>query len=220
MRAEPGEYEGWTTYHFRGFTGREERPEMPSAVWRDRTVTSEERWELGRQYDSARVLWSKARLRLRAVPVLRKAAPLWEAWQRAQAALHQTFRAFWDTSDGMWRAQLLKLTDAERAAVEAATAWDGVAGELARLAEDQVREAGEDNDLALTVVAREAGLDASGWDISPADSYNPYPGYWQKEMPLVAAAGREIAEQRERLAEVAALAGDITATTAPAARRD
>ncbi|MCM2394395.1 hypothetical protein [Streptomyces albipurpureus] len=209
VRVTPGQYGGWV-YSFGAFTGREERPEMPAAVWGDKAVAYEQRRELGRQYAAAQVMWSKARLRAQAQPLLREAAPLWEAWQAAHAELQDTFRAFWNTPDGRWRAQLLRLTDAERAARAAATAWDRTASELAWRVEEQLREAGEDNVLALTVVAREIGLDASGWEIAWAGEYGP------GRTPMVEALNGEIAAQRDRLAEVARLAGAIETAQQPA----
>ncbi|MEU3602252.1 hypothetical protein ABZ714_26570 [Streptomyces sp. NPDC006798] len=207
LRAEPGRDEGWVTYYFGGFTGHEPRPETPNAVWDDPSVTREQRRELEAQYDSARILWSKARLRLRAAPLLRAAAPLWEAWRQAQAEYHQVFTAFWTTPDAMWRAQLLKLTDAERAAMDTARAWDEIAGELAGLAAEQLRAAGEEDELPLTDVAREIGLDADGWTIACADEYARGSSYsWHRQTPLVRALTTEIAAKRERLAEVARLA--------------
>ncbi|MGW7603193.1 hypothetical protein [Streptomyces antimycoticus] len=207
QRAEPGRYEGWTTYWFAPFTGRESKPEMPSAVYDDKTVTREQRRELGFQYQAARTIWSQARLRLQAGPLLRQAAPLWEAWQAALSELRQVFKGFWETEDGRWRAQLLRLTDAEQAAKEAVAEWDKVAGELARLAEDQIRVAGENDELRLTQVAEELGLDASEWLIGLYWDYEP--NAYRPGTPLVEDLTREIAAQRARLREVGDLAGDL-----------
>ncbi|MFD6113849.1 hypothetical protein ACFWG0_27600 [Streptomyces yangpuensis] len=206
VRSEPRVF--GAALYFQGFTGREERPEMPMAAWEDKAVTWEQRRELSLQYDAARVMWSQARLRLQAGPVLRRAAPLWEAWTTAQAELHQVFAAFWTTPDGMWRAQLLKLTDAEQAAQSAARAWDQVAEELAKLAAEQLRAAGEEYDLPLTEVAKELGLDAADWVIDSPDQYETGPYSWRTETPVVRHATGEITQQRERLTEVARLAGD------------
>lgn len=210
QRAEPGQFEGWTTYWFAPFTGREPKPEVPSAVYDDETVTREQRRELGNQYQAARTIWSQARLRVQAGPLLRQAAPLWEAWQAAQTELRQVFKGFWKTEDGRWRAQLLRLTDAEQAAKEAAAEWDEVAGKLARLTEDQIRIAGENDELRLTQVAEELGLDASEWLIGLYWDYEP--NVYGHSTPLVEALTREINEQRERLREVAKLAGDVDLT--------
>ncbi|MGV9315182.1 hypothetical protein ACWDR0_23810 [Streptomyces sp. NPDC003691] len=201
----PGPYEGQTIYSFGGFTGRETRPATPGEVWRDTALTRGQRMELDRQYDAARVLWSKARLRLLAGPALRKAAPLWQAVHTARAELDAVFRAFWSTPDGMWRARILALTDAQEAAVAAAQVWDPTGEKLARLAADQMHEAGEEYELPLAEVAAEAGLDITGWGIAPAYEYEEF--VWRSGGPQEAAVRAEITAQRERLADVASLAG-------------
>ncbi|MFI9311576.1 hypothetical protein [Streptomyces triculaminicus] len=208
VRSEPGQHEGWTVYTFSPFTGREPEPEIPSAVYDDKTVTWEQHRALGAQYEAARITWSKARFRLQAHPLLRQAAPLWEAWTQAQAELHATFKVFWQTPDGSWRAQLLRLTDAEQAAKKAAAAWDGLAEKLARIADEHVRAAGEWEALDLKDVAKEIGLDATQWWIDHISGYESSSYYRVRSTPLVEHVTGEIAQQRERLREVADLAGD------------
>ncbi|MFE2045335.1 hypothetical protein ACFXAZ_31350 [Streptomyces sp. NPDC059477] len=205
LRAEPGPRDT-TVYSFTAFTGRECEPRTPLAMYEDRALDRGQLEAIRTQYEVARILWSKARLRDRAVPVLRTAAPLWAAWETAHTALTNTFGAFWETPDGMWRAQLLRLGDAETAALDAARAWDAVAGKLAVLAEDQAAVAGYDHELALTTVASEIGIDASAWLIAPVNEYGD--GVWSIDTPLVHQARTEIAVQRGRLLDVAALAGD------------
>ncbi|MEU2855533.1 hypothetical protein [Streptomyces syringium] len=207
VRAEPGRSEGGVLYYFAPFTGREPEPEVPLAVYKDTAVTWEQSRELRNQYEAARIMWSKARLRLEAAPLLRRAAPLWEAWASTLAELRRVFGEFWSTADGQWRAQLLRLTDAERAARKAAGAWDGLAEQLAKLADAQVRVAGEYDELELGDVAREIGLDAKGWWIEHISEYEPVP-YSRHDTPVVGDLNRVIEEQRERLREVAGLAGD------------
>ncbi|MFE6460417.1 hypothetical protein ACFVP0_23570 [Streptomyces cinereoruber] len=209
LRAEPTAF-GSATFHFKAFTGREPRPETPLAAWSDSELTYEQKKELDRQYDAARTLWSQMRLRLRAAPVVRRAAPLWQGWKDAEAGLRRVFAAFWSTPDGMWRAQLLKLTDAERAALAAARAWDEVAEELSLLAAEHRREVGEDEDLPLQAVAQELGLDASDWEISWPDEYKAGPYSWDSRTPMVRRIDAEAKRQRERLAEVARLAPTLT----------
>ncbi|AEM88656.1 hypothetical protein [Streptomyces violaceusniger] len=206
QRAEPGQYEGWITYWFAPFTGREPRPEVPSAVYDDKTTTYEQRKQLSNQYRAARTVWSQARLRLLAGPLLREAGPVWEEWQTALAELRRVFKGFWETEDGRWRMQLLRLTDAEQVAKKAAVAWDQVAEKLAKLAEEQIHVAGERDELRLTTVAEELGLDASAWSVDLVWEYETSYGH---STPLVEALTREINEQRERLRKVAQLAGDV-----------
>ncbi|MEU6621905.1 hypothetical protein ABZ926_14170 [Streptomyces litmocidini] len=212
LRAEPAAF-GTVTFYFRAFTGREPRPEMPREAWDDPALTWEQKRELDSQYTVAESLWSQGRLRIQAAPVMRRAAPLWQAWKTAQAELRETFEAFRHTPDGMWRAQLLRLTDAERSALDAATAWDAVAEELSLLAAEQRREAVEEHELELETVARELGLDASDWVIHWPDDYTPRSYPWPHQTPLVRALTAEIEQQRERLAEVDRLAGTSASTT-------
>lgn len=209
VRSEPHSF--GAKFYFTGFTGREEEPEMPLEVWQDKTVTYEQRGQLSLQYSAARVMWSQARLRLKAAPVLRRAAPLWDAWMAKSTQLTEVFDAFWSTPDTLWRAQLLKLTDAEQAALAAAAVWDEIAEELAQLAAEQVRTAGEEYDLPLEQVAKEIGLDASDWHISYASDYQRGTYDWDWKTPAVRDLTARIVQQRERLEEVARLAGDSAA---------
>ncbi|MEU9983739.1 hypothetical protein [Streptomyces sp. NPDC050856] len=207
LRAEPSTF-GSVTFYFRTFTGREPRPEMPREAWNDPALTYEQKRELDAQYTVAESLWSQGRLRIQAAPVMRRAAPLWQAWKEAEALLRETFEAFRHSPDGMWRAQLLRLTEAEQTALAAASAWDAVAEELSLLAAEQRRAATEEHELELTTVAKELGLDASGWDIHWPDDYTPRSYSWQHQTPTVRALTTEIEQQRDRLREVARLAGD------------
>jgi hypothetical protein len=207
VKIEPGASEGQLRYHFRRFTGYERKPEMPEAAVKDRALSWDQYCALAQQYEAAQVVWSKARLRRVAGPLLRKAAPLWETWTAARKELRETFHQFRQTEDCRWRAHLLRLTDAERAARAAAQAWDELAEQLARVAADQVDVAGWDEALDLDEVAREIGLDPSGWLIAHIDDYAP-PAWGHRETPLVESLNREITTQRDRLSEVEHLAGD------------
>ncbi|MFI2214951.1 hypothetical protein [Streptomyces sp. NPDC020141] len=203
--SEPGPGDA-TTFSFTAFTGREPEPQTPLAVYEDRALDREQLEAIRTQYRVARILWSKARLRDRAVPVLRTAAPLWAAWEAAHTTLTEVFRAFWETPDGMWRAQLLRLGDAEIAALDAARAWDAVAGKLAALTEEHVSAVEYEHELALATVASEVGIDVTAWLIESVNEYGD--GVWSIDTPLVHRARTEIAVQRGRLRDVADLAGD------------
>ncbi|MGW7671936.1 hypothetical protein ACWGJX_33275 [Streptomyces sp. NPDC054775] len=212
VRVEPGATEDWATYYFREFTGLETCPEMPSEAYRDEAVTHEQRRALRNEYRAAEILWSQARLRRQAAPLLRQAAPLWQAWTAAHNELGSVFAQFWHTGDGHWRAQLLRLTDAEQAARTAAEAWDAHAARLAQLTHEQIAVAGEWEELRLTTVAQEIGLDASDWHIAWHSAYTD-PSPWHGDGGLlVDDLTREIAAQRDRLTEVALLAGDTDPT--------
>ncbi|MFC9734298.1 hypothetical protein ACFWGM_35510 [Streptomyces roseolus] len=206
LRAEPTAF-GSATFYFHAFTGREPRPEMPREAWDDPALTYEQKRELDAQYTVAESLWSQGRLRIQAAPVMRRAAPLWQAWKETEALLRETFEAFRHSPDGMWRAQLLRLTEAEETALAAAKAWDAVAEELSLLAAEQRRASTEGHELELTTVAAELGLDASDWSIHWPDDYTSRSYSWP-QTPTVRALTAEIERQRERLREVARLAGD------------
>ncbi|MGV4985825.1 hypothetical protein ACVB8X_07190 [Streptomyces sp. NRAIS4] len=217
VSAQPGP--GHIAFRFRAFTGLEPKPQFPDAAYDDTALTWKLRGDLHDHYQAARVLWSQARLRHQAGPLLQQAAPLWTAWTTARDELTAVFEKFWSTSDGHWRAQLLRLTDAERAAAAAADGFDTVAAQLAQAVADQVDAAGWDEALELETVAKELGIDASDWTVLHVDDYtHPLPQYrvvrngrdhWGRARPLAASAAQLIAGQRERLREVADLAGDL-----------
>ncbi|MEU9663505.1 hypothetical protein [Streptomyces chartreusis] len=219
LRTEPGRY-GGVNFLFKAFTGLELMPAYPEAANADPALTWAMRGDLIDQYQVARILWSKARLRHEAAPLLRKAAPLWTAWTTARDELAAAFAQFRTTSDGHWRAQLLHLTDVERTATQAAGAFDDIAIQLAQAADDQTKAAGWDEQLDLTDIAQEIGIDASDWVIHRLDDYAyPLPTYrivrggvvhYGHATPLAAVAAQLIGDQRERLREVADLAGDST----------
>ncbi|WP_331735610.1 hypothetical protein OG379_41265 (plasmid) [Streptomyces sp. NBC_01166] len=200
LRAEPVPYRGAIAYHFTAFTGGEPEPQTPLAVYDDKGLTHDQRAGIRQQYESARILWSHARLRRDAVPALRRAAPLWMAWRAAERHLSDVFAAFWETDDNRWRAQLLRLVDAERAAQAAADAWDDIAHQLAQLADEQVTVAGYDEELPLETVATEIGLDISEWHIDLITSYTDR--MWGVFTPVRGRAEQQIKAQRERLAQV------------------
>ena len=199
--------EGTTVYCFERFTGREPAPDVPDAVYDDPTVSMEQFHSLREQYHVAAIMWSEARLRLQAGPLLRKAAPVWDAWSTALAELRAVHRALREIADDRWRARLLRLVDAEHAAFAAAEAWDAIAEELAKVEAEQVRVAGWGHGLRLDPVARDLGMDISAWVIEPADNYD-LSRPWRTATPVVEALRREIETQRERLREVARIAGD------------
>ncbi|MET8788198.1 hypothetical protein [Streptomyces sp. NPDC004589] len=212
VRVEPGATEDWAKYYFREFTGLEALPEAPIEAYRDASVTWEQRRALAEQYQAAEIVWSKARLRRQAAPLLRQAAPLWQAWTAAHDELGSVFAQFWHTGDGHWRAQLLRLTDAEQAARTAAEAWDAHAARLAQLVDEQIAVAGEWEELRLTTVAQEIGLDASDWHIAWHNAYTDRSPWYGDGGLLVDDLNHEIAAQRDRLTEVALLAGDTDPT--------
>lgn len=198
-RTEPGAY-GSTIFHFTRFTGSEPEPQAPLGLYQDKGLTYDQQVGIRQQYDAARVLWSHARLRRDAAPALRSAAPLWTAWRAAEQHLSDTFAAFWETDDNRWRAQLLRLVDAEDAARTAADAWDEIARHLAQLVDAQLTVAGYDEELPLETVATDIGLDITDWHIDALSAYTHR--IWGAPAPVRRLADRQIESQRTRLAQV------------------
>ncbi|MFF7365436.1 hypothetical protein [Streptomyces sp. NPDC008125] len=211
-----GRYQGDLRFSFAPFSGTEDHPRVPAGAWRE--LSREDSDALDREYEAAAILWAQARLRRQIAPLLPRAAELWTAWTSSRRRLTATFDQFWRSTDGMWRAQLLRLTDAETVVRAAAEAWDTVAEELARAVDEQHLVTGWQYGLSLTTVAEDRGIDASAWEVGLASRYTrPLPQYdvvrngtvlWRRATPLVAAAEQLIESQRERLREVATLAGD------------
>lgn len=193
---------------FREFTGQEGEPSTPLEMYRDPAVTSEQCTRIARQYTAARVLWSKRRLRVQAAPLLATARLRWTAWQLAHDHMHSLFAAFSTVADTHWRAHLMRLLDAHRVARQMAGDWDDIAEQLAAVVAEQHATVDDWSDeVDLTVVAAEHGIDTTGWLIEPVGVYRDTP-YYRHDTPLVARLVKEIDDQRARLADVAHLAKD------------
>lgn len=193
---------------FREFTGRESEPSTPLEMYRDPAVTSEQCTQIARQYTGARILWSKGRLRLQAAPLLVTARLRWTAWQLAYDHMHSLYAAFSTLEDTRWRSHLMRLLDAHRVARQSAADWDDIAEQLAVVVADQHAVVDDWKDeVDLTVVAAEHGIDTTGWLIEPVGLYRDTP-YYRHDTPLVGRLVKEIDDQRARLADIAHLAGD------------
>ena len=200
------ETEWGTRYNFGLFTGHEPKPEVPQAAEDDKSLTWGQRCTLSREYRAARTMWGLARFRIDLRPIATKAAPIWQEYARARKAMDAVFADFWETDDNRWRAQLLKLTDAHNAALDAARRWDKEAEELAKLQEDHQRTVGEEHEEDFRQVTPEFGIDSSGWLVLWPEEYR---GTWgPKETPAVKDVRDEIKKQEERLQQVQGLAGD------------
>ncbi|MEU2681311.1 hypothetical protein ABZ638_30990 [Streptomyces sp. NPDC007107] len=199
LRTEPGAH-GSTIFHFTRFTGSEPEPQTPLGLYDDKGLTYDQQVGIRQQYEAARVLWSHARLRRDAAPALRSAAPLWMAWRAAETQLSSVFAAFWETDDNRWRAQLLRLVDAENAARTAAEAWDEIACYLAQLVDEQVTVAGYDEALPLETVAADIGLDITDWHIDALSAYTHRMS--SAPTPVRRRADQQIEAQRKQLAQV------------------
>jgi hypothetical protein len=199
-------YGAYYAFQFSPFSGDEAEPRLPdkNGVWE--RVSSDDYRFLAAEYECAYTMWAQARFRLAAAPMLQAAAPVWQEYDRAREAMAAAFAAFWETSDGAWRAQILRLTDAHAQAVAAAEKWDATACGLARAWHDHLGDVGETRELDLQDVASGVGLDISRWDIDSADAYA---GSWARNWPAARAALEEIERQKERLKEVDELAAAL-----------
>jgi len=115
------------------------------------------------------------------------------------------YAAFWETEDGRWRAQLLRLVTAHDLTLAAAEAWNHSAAHLASLYREYHDAVSSRYALPLSDFAAAAGIDASSWEI---DFYHDrYPedrhGYGNSLAKAVRAA---ITEQKDRLRTVGELA--------------
>jgi hypothetical protein len=205
VAAEPDTRGYYTKYSFRPFTGAEPKPEMPSAAWDDENLTWEDKKRLSEEYRAMEVVWGQARFKLQARPVVTKAVPVWQEYARARKAMDAVFAEFWEIEDGKWKAQTLKLADAQREALAAASEWDGVAKGLAEFQEEHVRAVGEEDALLLRQVTPDFGIDTSDWEISWLGDYE---ASYRRETPLVRDLTKVIEGQKAKLREAAALLGD------------
>lgn len=199
-----------TKYRFNPFTGREPKPTLPyekvsHLAWDDLQP-------LYSEYDAARIMWGQAKFRCQARPALTNAVPAWQGYVRARSAMDAAFAAFWDTEDGNWRAQILRLSDAQSQALTEARRWDEVAEGLARLERDHLDEVGEMYELRLRHFASELDLDIKDWDLDHYSAYErPRYHYGSWSTPLVKEVEKEVDRQKERLKEVADLSGQPAA---------
>lgn len=209
LRAEPGRWTGQPIWYFKAFTGHENKPQRPADLFANKSLSLDDKTTIADEYKAALMAWSRARLELHAVPLLREAAPLWEAWVAAQGALAGAFQAFRSTPDNRWMSQLLCLADAERAALAAATRWDEAAERLAVIEDDHLREVVYDFEYGLAEAAQAADLDISAWHIDALGAYRHRGyGYRTDVTPLVGVLRDQVGEQRARLREVAGRAGN------------
>jgi hypothetical protein len=206
------EHNTWgTKYTFRGFTGSEPEPQSPDAAWKDDSLSWEERRLVDREYEAARCMWSQAGFRRDAAAAITSAVPVWQAYARARSAMDAAFAAFWETGDGQWRAQILRLTDAHEQALRAARDWDDVADRLARMQYEHFRYVGEGNELGLKDVGAGVGIDTTSWFI---DFY-----YYSNERhgdTLASKVREAIDGHKDRLREVAELAPQHSGGADPA----
>jgi hypothetical protein len=195
------EHKTWgTKYTFRGFTGSEPEPQSPEAAWKDDSLSWEERRLVDREYEAARCMWSQARFRRDAAPAITSAVSVWQAYARARSAMDAAFAAFWETGDGQWRAQILRLTDAHEEALRTAAEWDRVADRLVRMQYEHFRYVGEGNELTLKDAGAGIGIDTTSWFI---DFY--YYGNQRDGDTLTSKVREAISGHKDRLREVAEL---------------
>jgi hypothetical protein len=204
--AGPGRREGETQYTWKPFTGREPEPRLPvdaEELLADDGMSYAQYRVLENEYHSARVMWSRARFTEQARARAVKAAPVWEAYAERRGEMDALFAAFRETADGKWRAQIMRLTEAHRAARAAAVAWDEECRALAELVHEHQQAAGYSEALRLDEVVPD--LDIRAWQVSSHEEYQEYG--WHSCL-LASGVEEAIEEQRERLREIAALTAD------------
>ena len=192
-------------YKFQPFSGWEQEPQVPAAAWKDQALTWADTQRLSDEYEAASALWHRPRFLSRVTPVLKEAVPAWQAYAQARSSMDAEYAAFWETEDGRWRAQLLRLVTAHDLTLAAAEAWDRRAAYLASLYREYHDAVISRYALPLRDFAAAAGIDAAGWEI---DFYHDrYPenrhGYGTPQVKAVRAA---ITEQQDRLRTVGELA--------------
>lgn len=167
-----GEY-GIRRFVFRPFTGDEPEPTDDIDVYlaHHHQIGEELARQLQQEYDVARMHWKIGRYKKAVKPLLKKAAPLWDAYAKARRTLDETFAAFDNTPDTHWKAQILKLSRAHTAALQAAGDWDSQAEDIAKAADDHLDDVFELHPR-IEDVAAEIGINAHDWEIErSASSY-------------------------------------------------
>jgi hypothetical protein len=219
-RVSEGSYE----FQFQPFTGKEPRPEFPSAAYEATYVNAdgvEQRlglWGEGMdmlraEYDAALRLWAERRFRSQLPPMLAKASPVHTAYQAAREAMAKAYEQLLNTGDSDWRASIMRLTVLQDEARVAAAAWDKAEAELLMLEDGFHKEAGyhyEDwQKPELRNMLAEYGVDAKAWDLNQlddhkADRYTPR----DPVPPATKDTAAAIEEQNDRIRRVAELAGE------------
>lgn len=165
---------GIRRFLFRPFTGDEPEPTNDIDVYptHHQQFGEEPARQLQQEYDVARMHWKIGRYKKAVKPLLKKAAPLWEAYAAARRTLEETFQAFDTTPDTMmWKSQILELSRAHTAALQAAGDWDSRAEDIAKAADDHLEGVFELRPR-LEDVAAELCIDTQDWEIErSAEAY-------------------------------------------------
>jgi hypothetical protein len=151
---------------FRPFTGEEPEPTSGDQIYATHhaALGADLAQELTDEYRVAHQQWQIARFKTALRPLAKKAPPLWNAYVTAKAAMEVTFAAFDTTPDTMWKSQILKLSRAHDAALEAAVRWDDHAERMAALADEHLSGLSVTSAL-IQEAAAEAGVDSTSWEI-------------------------------------------------------
>ena len=156
---------GGIRYGFREFTGDEPEPQDPEGLYEDDSLDWEQKRQVLLEYEAARDLWHQARFCRDATAAFCAATPGWQAYVRARSAMDAAFAEFRDTEDTRWRAQVLRLGDAQDQAHRAAVGWDRTAAELRRLEHEHYLAVSTGHELSLCEVATRAGIDIDSWHL-------------------------------------------------------
>lgn len=173
------------------FTGAEPRPEIPEQWVSKRD--DEPDWDMCIQRDEEigviQKEWAKAHFTYRVGELLRRppgyygsttAADVWGVYVAARDTLAGAYAALDTTPDTMWRAALLRIIDAKEPARLAASNWDSIAHEFAKLDQWLLREIGEENhtgNAAVRDAAKTHGVDTSDWTLGYVGDYESSYGH-------------------------------------------
>ncbi|GAA2811536.1 hypothetical protein GCM10010441_40290 [Kitasatospora paracochleata] len=191
----------WT---FKPFTGSEAEPIVPTAFWRDDTLSEAARNTLEFEYEVARRLWRDARYIRDIKEAAAGAASCWDRYTQARNEMDALFTAMDTTADTHWRATVSKLLTAQEKTLAAAAAWDHKAKPIAYVHGTYGR-----TELTRREVYERAGIDptdATAWVIGDDSDYD---ARWDLK-PLQKLVHDAVEAQREHLRKVAELTADLT----------
>ncbi|MCL6293207.1 hypothetical protein [Streptomyces sp. 43Y-GA-1] len=215
-RAEPSK-SPWSgmSYTFRPYTGREDEPTRPSTHSDPRLTyvpaDQDEREHDLRQkaglllddmYDKALSLWRDAAYVADLKDTVRDAPARWQTYETERAAL-EAADAYLRTPQATaeWMSAISRLVDAQQRTLDAATAFDERAADIAQLHRTHLYA-----DLGHHAALTAAGYpDATAWPIADVDSYSYGDSDWERT--LTQQVHLLIARQDDHLTKVRRLSG-------------
>jgi hypothetical protein len=207
--------DGAAEFRFQRFNRYEPRPEIPDrlAVVREQARAQNhpdvEKWWLSilDEASAAREAWARDLHRAKVTESLHGLADAWPQWLAARQAADDAYTALERTPDGFWRAALLALATARRAARALAQQVDQYGRNIA----DCDREYRRVCDVpSWKQYASDAGINLPGWELHERDDYQASAWSDGTGNPTLDELNRVIVEQDERIRDAARLAGEPT----------